>query len=100
MAEPKRTRQLIVINQAQRRGKGCDATPFFFVVRTLVLERFSAVLIPPVFPPNLTPMLAGWHDGCPRACDIPPAFSGLIFGSRARASRSSTVGAARAAPPQ
>jgi hypothetical protein len=40
------------INQAQRRGKGSDATPFFFVVRTLVLERFSAVLIPPVFLPT------------------------------------------------
>jgi hypothetical protein len=42
----------MVINQAQRRGKGSDATPFFFVVRTLVLERFSAVLIPPVFLPT------------------------------------------------
>src|SRR5438477_4468623 len=49
---------------------------------------------------HLTPMLAGWHDGWPRAYDIPPAFSGLIFGSRARASRSSTVGAAPSAPHQ
>jgi len=37
-------------------------------------------------------MLADWHDGCPRAYDIPPAFSGLTFGSRARASRSSKSG--------
>ena len=48
--ELKRTRQLIAINQAQRRRKGSDATSFFGVMRTRVLERFSAVLIPPIFP--------------------------------------------------
>jgi hypothetical protein len=48
--ELKRTRQLIAINQAQRRRKGSDAASFFGVMRTRVLERFSAVLIPPIFP--------------------------------------------------
>jgi hypothetical protein len=31
-------------------AEGSDATSFFGAVRTLVLERFSAVLIPPIFP--------------------------------------------------
>jgi hypothetical protein len=48
MTELKRTGQLIAINQARR--KGSDATSFSGSVRTLVLERFSAVLIPPIFP--------------------------------------------------
>ena len=50
LTELKRTRQLIAIIQAQRRRKGSDATSFFGAMRTRALERFSAVLIPPIFP--------------------------------------------------